>query len=48
MANISSTIKINISTNAEVVEEIMLGASFSSEEFDAYKALFQEFHDIFS
>ena len=31
MANISPTIKINISTNLDVVEEIMLGASCSSE-----------------
>ena len=29
MANISPTIKINISTNPEVVEEIMLGPSCS-------------------
>ena len=29
MANISPTIKINISTNPKVVEEIMLGASYS-------------------
>ena len=48
MANISPTIKINISTNPEVVEEIMLGASCSMEEVVAYKALFQEFRGIFS
>ena len=48
MANISLTIKINISTNPEVVEEIMMGASWSPEEVTAYKALFQEFRDIFS
>ena len=48
MANISPTIKINISTNPEVVEEILLGASCSPEEVVAYKALFQEFHDIFA
>ena len=48
MANISPTIKINISTNPEVVEEIMLGASYSPKEFSSYKALFQEFHNIFS
>ena len=48
MANILPTIKINISTNLEVVEEIMLGASYSPEEVTAYKALFQEFRDIFS
>ena len=48
MANISPTIKINISTNPEIVEEIMLGASCSPDEVDAYKALFQEFCDIFA
>ena len=48
MANILPTIKINISTNPKVVEEIMLGASYSLEEVAAYKALFQEFCDIFS
>ena len=48
MANISPAIKINISTNPEVVEEIMLGASYSSEEVTAYKSLFQEFRDIFA
>ena len=48
MANISPTIKIDISTNSEIVEEIMLGASCSSEEVDAYTTLFQEFHDIFT
>ena len=40
MANISPTIKINISTNPKVVEKIMLGAPCSSEEVTSYKALF--------
>ena len=48
MANISPTIKIDISTNSEIVEEIMMGASCSLEEVDAYTALFQEFYDIFT
>ena len=48
MVNISPIIKIDISTNFEIVEEIMLGASCSSEEVDAYTAIFQEFRDIFS
>ena len=48
MENISPTIKINISTNSDIVEEIMLGASCSPEEVTAYKALFQEFRDIFA
>ena len=48
MGNISPTIKIDISTNSNIVEEIMLGASCSPEEVNAYKSLFQEFHDIFA
>ena len=48
MANISPTIKIYISTNTEVVEEIMMGASCSLKEVASYKALFQEFRNIFS
>ena len=48
MANIFPTIKIDISTNSEIVEEIMVGASCSLEEVDAYKALFEEFYDIFA
>ena len=48
MANISPTIKIDFSTNSEIFEEIMLKASCSPEEVDAYKALFQEFCDIFA
>ena len=48
MVNISPTIKIDISTNSNIVEEIMQGASCSSEEVDAYTALFQEFCDIFA
>ena len=40
MANISLTIKINISTNPEVVEEIMLGAFYSPKKVAAYKYLF--------
>ena len=46
--NISPTIKINISTNSEIIEEIMLEASCSPEEVDAYTALFQELCDIFT
>ena len=48
MSNILPTIKINISTNPEVVEEIMLGESCYLEEVVSYKALFQEFSDIFA
>ena len=42
MAKISPTININISTKPETIEEIKMGASCSSKEFVAYKALFQD------
>ena len=48
MSNILPTIKVNISTNLEVVEEITHGALCSPEEVASYKARFQEFHDIFA
>jgi hypothetical protein len=42
------TIKIDISIKPGVVEEIIIGASFTPEEIIAYKTLFQEFRDIFA
>jgi hypothetical protein len=48
MANISPTIKIDISIKNGVVEEITIGATCIPQEITAYKALFQEYHDIFA
>jgi hypothetical protein len=48
MANISPTVKINISIKPRIIEEITIGATCSPEELTAYKALFQEYRDIFS
>jgi hypothetical protein len=48
MANISPTIKINISIKSGVVEEIIIGAAYTPQEIAAYKALFQEYRDIFA
>jgi hypothetical protein len=48
MANISPTVKIDISIKPGIVEEITIGATCSPEEIIAYKALFQEYQDIFS
>jgi hypothetical protein len=48
MANISPTIKIDISIKNGIVEEIIIGAACTPQEIDAYKALFQEYRDIFS
>ena len=48
MANISPTIKIDISIKSGIVEEITIGAACTPQEITAYKALFQEYRDIFS
>jgi hypothetical protein len=48
MANISPTVKIDISIKPGIIEEITIGAACSPEEIIAYKALFQEYRDIFS
>ena len=48
MANISTTIPINISVNPDIVENIYIGANCSPEEISIYTALFKEFCDIFS
>jgi hypothetical protein len=47
MANISPTIKIDISIKSGFIEEITIGATCSSEEITTYKSLFQEYQDIF-
>ena len=48
MANISTTIPINISVNPDVMENIYIGANFSSEEIAIYTTLFKEFRDVFA
>jgi hypothetical protein len=48
MANIFPTIKIYISIKNGVVEEITIGAACTLDKITAYKALFQEYQDIFS
>jgi hypothetical protein len=48
LANISPTIKIDISIKPGVVEDIIIGAACTPKEITAYKALFQEFRDIFA
>jgi hypothetical protein len=40
MANISPTIKIDISIKNDIVEEIIIGAACTPQEIAAYKALF--------
>ena len=48
IANISTTIPINISANSNVVENVHISANFSPEEIAIYTALFKEFHDVFA
>jgi hypothetical protein len=48
MGNISPTIKIDISIKPRIIEEITIGTACSPEELMTYKALFQEYRDIFS
>jgi hypothetical protein len=48
MANISPTIKIDISIKNGIVEEITIGVACTPQEITAYKTLFQEYRDIFT
>ena len=48
MANISSTIPINISRNPGTIENVYIGAECSHAEILEYTELFKEFHDIFA
>ena len=48
LANISPTITIDISIKPSIVEEIIIGATCTPQEIAAYKALFQEYRDIFT
>ena len=48
MANISSTISINIYRNPGTIENVYIGADCSHAEILEYTELFKEFHDIFS
>jgi hypothetical protein len=48
LANISPTIKIDISIKNGIVEEIIIGAACTPQEIIAYKTLFQEYRDIFA
>jgi hypothetical protein len=43
MANISPTVKIDISIKWRIIDEIIIGTACSPKELIAYKALFQEY-----
>jgi hypothetical protein len=46
LGNISQTISVDISTKEGIVENIQLGANFSTEEIETYTDLLKEFCDI--
>lgn len=48
LGNISTIVPIDISVKPGIVENIHIGTSCTIEEINTYKALFQEFRDIFS
>ena len=48
MANISSTIPINISCNPGRIENVYIREEYSHTEIQEYTELFKEFRDIFS
>ena len=48
LSNIEETIAINISTKANVVENIWVGKGCSPSEIEIYEALFREFRDVFA
>ena len=48
LSNISTTIRINISSNPKVTENLMIGANYSPEEIQIYTALFKEYRSIFT
>ena len=48
LGNISKTIPLDISVKPGIIENIHIGASCTDDEIKTYKALFQEFRDVFS
>ena len=48
LSNILKTITIDISVKPDIMETITIGANYSPKEVTLYKALFQEFRDIFA
>ena len=48
LCNITQTNPIDISAKLDVIEHVHVGQNYSTDESEAYKALFKEFHDIFA
>ena len=48
LCNITQTNPIDISSKPSTLEHVHVGHNYSTEEFEAYRALFKEFRDFFS
>jgi len=48
LGNISKTIPLDISVKPGIIENIHIGASCTDDEIKTYKALFQEFRNVFA
>ena len=48
LCNITQTNPIDISAKPDTIEHVHVGKNYFADEFEAYKALFKEFCDIFS
>ena len=48
LCNITQMNPIDILAKIDVIEHVHVGQNCSADESEAYKALFKEFHDIFS
>ena len=48
LENIFRTVAIDISVKPGIIENIHIGASYTDDEIQTYKALFQEFRDVFA
>ena len=48
LCNITQTNPIDISSKPDFIEHVHVGKNCSIDEFEAYKALFKEFRDVFS
>ena len=48
LSNISNTIPINIYSNPDIIENIMIGLDCSPQEIEIYTSLFKEYRVIFS
>ena len=48
LCNITQMSLIDILAKPDTIEHVHVGKNCSADEYEAYKALFKEFHDIFA